>query len=42
MPAPLAIPPTVQPSLDVTTAVLWTESVVLMAMAAFSPPCGES
>ena len=41
MPAPLAIPPTVQPSL-VTTLVLCTVSVVLIAMAAFSPPCGES
>ncbi len=41
MPAPLAMPPTVQPSL-VTTDVLWTVSVVLMAMAAFSPPCSES
>jgi hypothetical protein len=32
------MPPTVQPSF-VTTDVLWTVSVVLMAMAAFSPPC---
>ncbi len=41
MPAPLAIPPTVQPPW-VTTLVLWTVSVVLIAMAAFSPPCGVS
>lgn len=41
MPAPLAMPPTVQPSW-VTTDVLWTVSVVLMAMAAFSPPCSDS
>ncbi len=41
MPAPFAMPPTVQ-SPRVTEAVLWTESVVLIATAASSPPSGES
>ncbi len=42
MPAPLAMPPTVQPSWAVTVAVLCTVSVVLMAMAAASPPSSDS
>ncbi|CAM5304120.1 hypothetical protein SABIM44S_05382 [Streptomyces abikoensis] len=42
IPAPLAIPPTIQPSSLWTTAVLWTVSVVLIAMAALSPPCTDS
>ncbi len=41
MPAPLAMPPTVQPSRP-TTATLWTVSVVLIATAAASPPSGAS
>ncbi|KIX78260.1 hypothetical protein SF23_07620 [Streptomyces sp. MBRL 10] len=41
MPAPLAMPPTVQPSRE-AVAVLCTVSVVLMAMAAASPPSADS
>ncbi len=40
IPAPLAIPPTTQPPPS-ATAVLCTVSVVLIAIAAFSPPCAD-
>ncbi len=41
IPAPLAMPPTVHPEPS-TTACLLTESVVMIACAASSPPSGES
>ena len=41
IPAPLAIPPTLHPS-RTATACLLTVSVVMIAVAASDPPCGES
>ncbi len=41
IPAPLAMPPTVQPAPS-TTACLLTESVVMIAAAASAPPSGSS